>query len=187
MFVLATFGFATIPRRWRHGVEFPSCGWVTSSTGAFLPDVRRGSAECPGGTENQKAVLHRASGAPEAAVTCQECPSQSAEGRGDALYRHSIEKYPGGGQSGPSHRSEPLLWKLGKCCVWAVWHEVLDSTLLFLRISKCSSLKASFPFPFLFCSSCHYLSVRSRSWTRKKTPPNPENYVTGRVQCMDWG
>lgn len=76
---------------WRHGVGFPSCGWMTSSTGAFLSDVRRGSAERPGGAENHKATLHRASGAPEAAVTCQECPCHSAEGRGNAPHRQSAE------------------------------------------------------------------------------------------------
>lgn len=37
------------------------------------------------------AGLHRASGAPEAAVTCQECPSQRAEGRGDAILVQSVD------------------------------------------------------------------------------------------------
>lgn len=66
------------------------------------------------------AALHRASAAPEAALTCQECPNQRAEGQGDAVQQQPVENHPGGGQSGPSHRCEPPHSRLGKCCVGAV-------------------------------------------------------------------
>lgn len=98
------------------------------------------------------AALHRALAAPEAALTCQECPNQRAEERGDAVQLQPIENHPGGGQSGPSHRCEPPHSRLGKCCVGAVWHDWSNRRYSFINseIQMITFKDESFVFVFHF-------------------------------------
>lgn len=116
------------------------------------------------------AGLHRASGAPEAAVTCQECPSHGAEGRGDAILQ-SVENIWAKvvRRIAPSHSSRSLV-----SAVFGLSDviEVIFLILLLIRKSKWSPLEARLPFPFWSVAvKFSYLSVRSCS-TQNKTSPN---------------
>lgn len=129
---------------WRHGVGFPSCGWVTSSSGAFLPQTsERGSAERPGGAERKRLLFigpqahrrHR-----NVRVTAQRDGETVSTDSRLKMIREEAKV---------ARRIAPSL-SSGSLVSAGLLSEASDSTLLFIRTSKYSSIKASLPFLFSF-------------------------------------
>lgn len=121
------------------------------------------------------AALHRALAAPEAALTCQECPNQRAEGRGDAVQLQPVENHPGGGQSGPSHRCEPPHSRLGKCCVGAVWHDWSNRRYSFINreIQMMTFKDESFVFVFHLLVAVTFSNCQRSSWSTQNITSTP--------------